>query len=638
MPTQVNELAHLRSGEAPSPVLIKQQLERAQSPCELHRVPSSASVFSTVSSQLNLDTPAPPTRLFNKGPIECSYDGMRLLNLPHLNKGSAFPQEEREQFGLSGLLPSKVCTLKEQTDRAYRQFQLCPNDLAKNAFCTSLKTQNEVLYYKFLYLHIKEVFPIIYTPTQGEAIEKYSHQFRRPEGCFLDISYNTRENVENRLAAFGGTDDIDYICVTDSEGILGIGDQGVGGIGISIAKLVLMTLCAGVHPNRVIPVVLDVGTNNKKLLDDPLYMGNRFDRVSGAPYDEFIDHFIQSVKKLFPKATLHFEDFGLSNARRILDKYKTELACFNDDIQGTGAVSVSAITAGLKVLNKKIIDTKIIIFGAGSAGMGIADEIVANIRSNGKSYDEAVAQIILMDRPGLLTTDLLDTLSPAQKPFAVDPSEWKGVDTKSLESVISHFHPNVLIGCSTLAGGFKEAAIREMAKHVERPIILPLSNPNRLAEAVPADLYKWTNDRALVATGSVFPPIEGKTTSQNNNCFSYPGIGLGAVLARAKLITDNMIAASVEALAAQAPILRDPTGGLLPEVENIHEISARVATGVVLQAVKDGVATAESELKPNSTERVKIPRDYDSCYKWVKSQMWMPEYRPLVRVGDSDDY
>lgn len=476
----------------------------------------------------------------------------------------------------------------------------------------------------------------IYTPTQGEAIEKYSQLFRRPEGCFLDICKPSKEEICARLSAFGSDEDIDYIVVSDGESILGIGDQGTGGIGISIAKLALMTLCAGIHPSRVIPIVLDTGTDRQTLLDDPLYLGNKFNRVRGEKYDEFIDNFVNSVKTLFPNAVLHFEDFGVKNAHRILDKYREQLACFNDDIQGTGAVTLSAITAALKSLKEEITACRILIFGAGSAGMGIAEQITDHLLTKGLTLEEAAKNIWLVDRDGLLS-EKSKVFSPAQKVYLVSEEDAEGFDNKYLKEIIGKFKPHVLIGCSTKAGAFTEECIREMNKHVERPIIFPLSNPTRLHEAVPSDVLAWTDGQALIATGSPFPPVAGRIISENNNCFTFPGIGLGAVLSRATHITKNMLAACVESLSSQSPILTDPQGGLLPDIRNIRDISAHVATSVISQAVKDGVARVENEKIPETDINVVIPKSYNERLAWVKSQMWTPSYRPLNKVDLAEE-
>ena len=533
-----------------------------------------------------------------------------------------------------------------QVDRAYQQYLSCPTDIAKNLFCTSLKDQNEVLFYRLVLTHIKEMLKIvskslfvyrkhysntsqIYTPTQGEAIERYSQLFRRPEGCFLDIT--RPEGIERSLAEFGDSEDIDYIVVTDGESILGIGDQGIGGIGISIAKLSLMTLCAGIHPARAIPVVLDTGTDRESLRNDPMYLGNRFPRVRGEEYDKFIDAFIQGVKKQFPKAVVHFEDFGVLNARRLLYKYRQELPCFNDDIQGTGAVTMSAIAAALRTLKENVTQARILIFGAGTAGVGIAEQLAEHMMTKGLSSENARKNIWMVDRFGLVIEGQAE-LSPGQIPFATQSENAEGYDPTSLVEIIGHFKPHILIGCSTKAGAFTEEVVKEMNKHVERPLIMPLSNPTRLHEAVPKDIIEWTNGKALIATGSPFEPVEGREISENNNCFTFPGIGLGAVLSRATYITKNMLAACVDSLASQSPILTDSNGGLLPRVKNIREISAKIATSVVQQAVKDGVAQVQNEFIPGTTEKVQIPESYDECLLWVKSQMWKPEYRAIKHV------
>lgn len=411
---------------------------------------------------------------------------------------------------------------------------------------------------------------------------------------------------------------------------MGIGDQGIGGIGISIAKLALMTLCAGIHPSRGIPVVLDVGTDRESLTEDPLYLGNRFGRVRGEKYYEFVDKFVQSVKKQFPKAVVHFEDFGVTTARSLLDIYRDNLPCFNDDIQGTGAVTMSAITAAFNVLNEDISNARILVYGAGSAGIGIAEQLVDHMMTKGLTKKEAKENIWVMNRYGLVYEGQTTT-RPTQLPFATKRENAEGYDTTSLVEIIGKFKPNILIGSSTQPGAFTEQVVKEMNKHVERPLIMPLSNPTRLHEAAPKDILEWTNGKALVATGSPFPPVNGRVISENNNCFTFPGIGLGAVLSRASHITKNMIAACVDSLAAQSPTVADPTAGLLPTVDNIREISARIATAVVQQAVKDGVARIQDEYIPGTTEKVQIPENTEECLEWVKSQMWQPVYRPIVK-------
>ncbi|QLG72684.1 hypothetical protein HG535_0D03920 [Zygotorulaspora mrakii] len=573
------------------------------------------------------------TRLSVDGPIECPLQSFQLLNSPLFNKGSAFTQEEREAFNLDALLPPQVNTLDEQVERAYKQLCYLKTPLAKNDFMTSMRVQNKVLYFALVRRHIRELVPIIYTPTEGDAIAAYSHRFRKPEGVFLDIT--EPESVERRLSVYGSDKDVDYIVVSDSEGILGIGDQGIGGIRIAISKLALMTLCAGIHPGRVMPVCLDVGTNNKKLARDELYMGNRFARVRGKQYDELVDKFIKAVKKRFPNAVLHFEDFGVKNARRILDRYRNELSCFNDDIQGTGAVVMASLIAALKHTNRDLNDTKVIVYGAGSAGLGIADQIVNHMITHGLTKEEARSKIYLMDRRGLILSSLQQTSTNAQHVYAKDDKEWEGCNTKSLLDVVSKVQPTCLIGCSTQAGAFNKSIVQEMYKHNPRPIIFPLSNPTRLHEAVPEDLMQWTDFNALVATGSPFPPVNGYRISENNNCFSFPGIGLGAVLSRATVISDKMISAAVDQLASLSPLEEgNSKPGLLPPLEVIQDTSSKVAAAVILQALNEGVARIEDEEVPGLPgKKVQVPRDFDKCLTWVRNQMWEPIYRPMIKVN-----
>lgn len=570
------------------------------------------------------------TRLSVEGPVECDLTGFHLLNSPLFNKGSAFTREERKAFGMEGLLPTTVNTLDEQAERAYQQLSYLKTPLAKNDFCTSMRQQNKVLFYELVRRHIRELLPIIYTPTEGDAIAAYSHRFRKPEGCFLSID-EPLEQVELRMAAFGEDKDVDYIVVSDGEGILGIGDQGVGGVRISISKLSLMTLCAGVHPGRVIPVILDAGTNNENLLNDELYMGNRHPRVRGKRYDDFVAAFIAVVKKRFPNAVVHFEDFGVTTARDILSTYRDSLPCFNDDIQGTGAVVMASMTAALKLTDRDLLDSQVVVFGAGSAGLGIADQIVNHMVAHGSSKQDARARIHCMDRYGLILDNMQHVSSPGQMSYADKAQDWEGIDTKSLLEVVRKVKPTALVGCSTRPKAFTEPIIREMYKHNKRPLVFPLSNPTRLHEAVPEDVMRWTDNNALIATGSPFKPVDGHVISENNNCFSFPGIGLGAVLARAVTISDTMISAAVDQLASTSPAFEDPKAGLLAPVECIRETSAQVATAVILQAVKEGNARVESEERPGGGF-VTVPRDFDECLKWVESQMWKPEYRPLIKV------
>lgn len=557
--------------------------------------------------------------------------GKELLNNPRLNKGTAFTPAERRQFDLETLLPTATNTLDEQVDRAYGQYAMLPSPLLKNAFCESMRVQNQVLYYALITRHLEEMMEIIYTPTQGDAIIQYSKLFRRPNGCFMNI--NRPDLIENALSHWGRHQGVDYVVVSDAEGILGIGDQGVGGVAITTAKLALMTACGGIHPDRVIPIVIDCGTNNKELLNDPLYLGNRHERVRGEEYDNFIDRMVNAINGKYPDAVIHFEDFGTSNAYRILDRYKEKIPCFNDDIEGTGAVTVASIKSALHVTQSSPKDCRILMFGAGSAGVGIANQIVDNlVNYEGLSEAEAKQYIFLMDRHGLVTSNLSDDLiTDIQRPFVHDGEKFKDIDTTDLQAVVAAIKPQVLIGASTQAGAFTEKVVKEMAQHVERPIILPLSNPTKLHEATPGDLIDWTDGKVLVATGSPFGVVRGRKIAENNNMFIFPGIGLGAVLSRAKLITKKQIAVAIEELVSLSPVLLNPQNPLLPSIKDIHFISARIATAVVLQAKKEGLARIEEHSSPASEDLITIPENYEECFDWVQSQMWKPEYRRFVR-------
>ncbi|KAJ5559081.1 Malic enzyme NAD-binding, partial [Penicillium sp. DV-2018c] len=558
------------------------------------------------------------------GPLVCPYKGSSLLQSSQFNKGSAFPENERTKFNLHGLLPPNIQTLDDQVARAYQQYQSRGDDLAKNTFLASMKTQNEVLYYKLVQTHLKEMFSVIYTPTEGDAIQNYSRLFRRPEGCFLNI--NDQDRIDEYLDAFGTRqEDVDYIVVSDGEEILGIGDQGVGAILISIAKLVITTLCAGIHPSRQLPVVLDCGTDNEKLLNDELYLGLRQHRVRGEKYDEFVDNFVKAARKRFPNAYIHFEDFGLPNARRVLDRYQSQIPCFNDDIQGTGCVTLAAMLAALQVSQVKLEDVRIVIFGSGTAGTGIADQVADTIATETrKSKDEASKQIWCIDKPGLLLKSHGDKLTDGQRPFARDDKEWSD-DNRDLLSVVKKVHPHVLIGTSTKPDAFTEDIIREMAKNVDRPIVFPLSNPTRLHEAKPEDLYKWTDGKVLVATGSPFPPVKYNGTEYEigecNNSTCFPGIGLGVVLSQARLLSKKMLVAAVEALKTRSPALEDPTKPLLPDVQDVRDISLDIAVAVIKCAVEEGLAQAEGIPSSESESDLR---------EWIEVQMWDAEYRPLV--------
>ncbi|MED0949796.1 oxaloacetate-decarboxylating malate dehydrogenase [Bacillus mobilis] len=558
----------------------------------------------------------------SNGSLETTLRGVEVLSTPLLNKGVAFTQEEREELGLKGLLPPAVLTLEEQARRAYEQFCSQPDDLLKNVYLTALHDRNEVLFYRILTNHLREMLPIVYTPTVGVAIQRYSHEYRKPRGVYLSI--NDPSGIEEAFANIGATaENIDLVVVTDGEGILGIGDWGVGGINIAIGKLAVYTAAVGIDPSRVLPVILDVGTNREELLNNPFYIGNRHPRITGEAYDEFIDTFVQAVNKQFPKALLHWEDFSSRNARKILDKYRHDICTFNDDIQGTGAVSLAAVLSAVKASGVPLSEHRVVVFGAGTAGIGIADQVRDAMVRVGISEEESYKRFWCIDRNGLVTDNMEDLLD-FQMPYArkeAEVSEWKQNDVIGLAEVVKHVKPTILIGTSTVAGAFKEEIIKEMASHVERPIILPMSNPTPLAEAKPVDLIEWTEGRALVATGSPFEPVtyNGVTyvIGQSNNALIFPGLGLGTIVVRASVMTDGMFAAAAEAVASMVDTSQ-PGAPILPEVEELRNISEMVAIEVAKVAVAEGVA--RENLSDND---IKIA---------VKEAIWEPEYRQIKAV------
>lgn len=558
----------------------------------------------------------------SNGSLETTLRGVEVLSTPLLNKGVAFTQEEREELGLKGLLPPAVLTLEEQARRAYEQFCSQPDDLLKNVYLTALHDRNEVLFYRILTDHLREMLPIVYTPTVGVAIQRYSHEYRKPRGVYLSI--NDPSGIEEAFSNIGATaENIDLVVVTDGEGILGIGDWGVGGINIAIGKLAVYTAAVGIDPSRVLPVILDVGTNREELLNNPFYIGNRHPRITGEAYDEFIDTFVQAVNKQFPKALLHWEDFSSRNARKILDKYRHDICTFNDDIQGTGAVSLAAVLSAVKASGVPLSEHRVVVFGAGTAGIGIADQVRDAMVRAGLSEEESYKRFWCIDRNGLVTDNMEDLLD-FQIPYArkeAEVSEWKQNGVIGLAEVVKHVKPTILIGTSTVAGAFKEEIIKEMASHVERPIILPMSNPTPLAEAKPADLIEWTEGRALVATGSPFEPVtyNGVTyvIGQSNNALIFPGLGLGTIVVRASVMTDGMFAAAAEAVASMVDTSQ-PGAPILPEVEELRNISEMVAIEVAKVAVAEGVA--RENLSDND---IKIA---------VKEAIWEPEYRQIKAV------
>jgi malate dehydrogenase (oxaloacetate-decarboxylating) len=563
-----------------------------------------------------------------------------VLDDPMRNRGVAFSAAERQALGLTGRLPAAVLTLEEQAERAYRQLQRQGSDLAKNVYMEQLHDRNEVLYFKVLLDHLAELLPVVYDPTVGDAIERYSHEYRRPRGIYLSIDHP--DDIETAFATLElGPGDVDLIVCTDAEEILGIGDWGVGGIQISVGKLAVYTAAAGIDPRRVIPVSLDVGTNNEGLLNDPLYLGNRHARVRGAAYDAFIARYLQVASSLFPRALLHFEDFGADNARRILLTFRDKYRIFNDDMQGTGAVVMAGLFNALKVTGTRWRDQRVVIFGGGTAGVGIADQIRDQMARDGLDAGQATRQVWVVDLPGLLTEDMSEGLLDYQRSYArpaaevsdwatrpaeVDPSaatRWPEMAALrqaraasgiiSLQTVVGQVKPTILIGTSTAHGAFTQQVVEAMSAAVERPVIFPISNPTSQIEAMPADIITWSEGQALVAAGLPIAPVDYAGVrywfGQANNALLYPGLGLGTIVAGASQVTDGMLLAAAEAVAGQADVTA-PGASLLPAVENLRASSATTAVAVAAAAIADGVATS----KP------------DNPVQAVQDAMWQPTY------------
>jgi len=549
--------------------------------------------------------------------VRISARGYGVLTSPFLNRGTAYTFDERQRLGLTGLLPTAVSTLDGQLRRVYAQFQRQPTDLAKNVFLANMRDRNEILFYRLLSEHLEEMLPIVYTPTVGQAIERFSHEYRRPRGVYLSVDHP--DQVEESLRNTGlEAEDVDLIVATDSEGILGIGDQGVGGIEIAIGKLAVYTAAAGVHPRRVLPVVLDMGTDNIALLGDEMYLGSRHTRVRDHRYDDLIDAYVTAARKLFPHAMLHWEDFGASNARRILHRYNDRACTFNDDMQGTAAVVLAAAFAAVRAAGSRMRDQRVVIHGAGTAGLGIADMMRQVMVDEGLPPDEALGRFWALGRRGLLNRERLAQMYDFQRPYARDPAEVRGLVRSGdggigLAEVVAHARPTMLIGTSTQPGAFTKEIVTTMAADVDRPIIMPLSNPTSRAEAVPEDLIRWTDGRALVATGSPFPPVhhDGRTyrIAQANNALVFPGLGLGVTVARARRISDGMLAAAADAVAKLSDA-STPGAPLLPPVESLRMVSAAVGIAVALAAAKEGLA--------------QVP--VGDPVRQVHQAMWRPEY------------
>jgi malate dehydrogenase (oxaloacetate-decarboxylating) len=541
---------------------------------------------------------------------------MDLLETPMLNKGTAFTNSERAALGLHGLLPPQVETLHQQAVRAYEAYRRKTDDLERHIYLRALQDTNEVLFYRLLIDHMEEMMPVVYTPVVGQGCQEFSHIYRRPRGLF--IPYPLRESIP-ALLEHRPNREVDAIVVTDGERILGIGDQGVGGLGIPIGKLSLYTLIGGIRPERTLPIVLDVGTNNVDRLRDPEYLGWRHERITGPEYDEFIGRFVRAVRQALPGTLLQWEDFGAEHARPILDKYRDWALTFNDDIQGTGAVTLGAILSALNVTRTPLRDQRVAIFGAGSAGLGVADAIRAAMAQEGVPDAEARGKFWIVNRGGLLHSGRTD-LKAEQRQYArpwKEVSAWAHADPQrvSLAEVVHEAHPTILIGLSTVAGAFDESLVRRMAATVERPVIFPLSNPTAKSEAVPKDLLRWTDGRAVIATGSPFAPVEvdGRSVpiAQCNNVYIFPALGLGAVASGARRVTDGMILTAARALADHSPAKTDPFGPLLPRIPDLRALAVDIAVAVGLEAQRTGhaVGTTPEQLRAR-----------------VLATQWTPEY------------
>lgn len=555
--------------------------------------------------------------LTGKAATEAGLTGHLLLDHPLLNEGSAFPEAERRRLRLLGLLPYHCSTVEEQLTRVYENYKRKDNDLERYIFLTALQDRNETLFYELLHDHVTEMMPIIYTPTVGEGCRRYSHVFRRPRGLY--ISYPYREEIFVLLDN-AREQSVQVIVVTDGERILGLGDLGVGGMGIPVGKLSLYTLCAGIHPASTLPILLDVGTDNRELLEDPLYLGWRHERVRGADYDQFVEAFVQAVTDKYPNVLLQWEDFSKHNAPRLLERYRNRLCTFNDDIQGTGAVTVGGLLAAMKLIGSRLEEQRVLILGAGASAIGISDQIVAAMVNDGVRQAEACARVWLVDSQGLVH-DARPNLDAFKHKYAQPierTREWPVTDHSriSFAETVKNVRPTILIGTSAQPGAFTENIIRGMAKQVERPLIFPLSNPTSKSEATPADLIAWTEGRALVATGSPFRPVHynGRTIEigQCNNSFIFPGVGLGVIASGARRVADVMFTAAARVLSEFSPAMSQPDGALYPPLEQVRNISRAVALSVGVEAQKLGLADVAT---------------LDLLQERMEEKMWKPRYK-----------
>lgn len=553
--------------------------------------------------------------------LSTSLTGKTLLSLPQLNKGTAFTMQERIDFGLLGKIPAAIETLEEQVSRCYKQCVSYSDPLAMNVFLHGVHNRNQILFYKLVSEHLEELLPAIYTPTVGRAVERFSLSFRQVfRGVYMP--YNEREHLETILNNRANPE-VDIVCITDGEAVLGLGDQGIGGMNIPIAKLMVYSLCGGIDPNRVIPLMLDLGTNNQQLLDDPNYLGWKHHRIEGENFDTYIERVVSTIRNTLPNAFIHWEDFGTQNARNILRKYQDKICTFNDDIQGTGITALATILSAVKALGNIFTEQRIIIFGAGSAGMGIADQIVDGLVHAGLSSEQAHRCICLVDRFGLITEhspQITDAHQPYQR-MQTETANWQVADQSqiSLLETVERFKPNILIGCSAQAGAFDQKVLTKMAELNKHPIILPLSNPNERAEATPLQILKFTEGKAMVATGSPFGEVEynGDTIkiAQCNNAQAFPGIGFGVLVAQAKRLSNTMLLAAAHALADLSPAKSDVTAPLLPSINHAETTAKTIAKAICQQAVAEGLSDIELS-------------NLDAL---IEQRYWKPEYLPYQK-------
>ncbi len=557
--------------------------------------------------------------------LDVSRIDYQLVSSALLNKGMAFTKAERDAFDLHGLIPPKIGTLSEQRDRVYRAFKSKSTDLERYIYLRDVQESNETLFFSFITEYLDEVLPIIYTPTVGLGCQQFSYIYRRPRGLF--ISYPLRNKMDQMLNN-KRFKDVEIIVVSDGERILGLGDQGAGGMGIPIGKLALYSACAGIHPRRTLPILLDVGTDNPSLINDPIYVGWQHERIRGKKYYDFIDQFVKAVKKRFPHMLIQWEDFAKSNATTILERYKDEICTFNDDVQGTASVVLATLLAAIKTSKIALKDHRIVIAGAGSAGCGIGRLILDIMSKNNISNVEALENFYFYDQSGLLTQKTPNILD-FQKQFCTPldrVKDWKVKDKTSISflEIVDNVKPTVLIGVTGQAGLFSKEVISSMAGNVKRPIIFPLSNPNTCAEATPENIMKWTNEKALIGTGSPFKPIEKKgkpfRVDQTNNSYIFPGMGLGIIAVGAKKITDSMFLKAAETLASMSPSKSDPHANLLPPITDSYKISYKIAMAVAKEAIRCGLA------QEMTSEEIR---------EKVRHKMWKPVYRPYKRKKES---